>query len=161
MSESNGEIQLARAKHLSSVEQHQAFTTERGSEEAALQAVSGKRASEPGLHRELIHNPYSPTSLGALERRFPEIPVSDAIKALVLAEPVTQYDRDLVQLSREQQIEAFYNQIDVSASTKSYEVNYKFIDDLKEYVAIFRDEIESVSQMYEQVLSTRISPQTT
>lgn len=81
----------------------QAFkATEITTDENVL-ALSWNIATEPKLYRELVSNPYSPTSFNTISERFPDEKTSDIIRAVVMAEPEGRYDRIFKQLSQDLQ----------------------------------------------------------
>jgi hypothetical protein len=80
-----------------------------------LKALSWKIATAPAFHRSVAGNPYSETAQAHLADRFPETTPADRARAVILAEPEGQYDRQYKMLPREEKQEALYEQIDRSA----------------------------------------------
>lgn len=110
MAETAPQINLTR------VEQYQASRTNAGFPQEDLLALSWRIATQPGLHRRLIPNPYTQESKQTIAESFPGINRSDVVRATILAEPEGEYDRKFKQLSLEEQREMLYQQIDKSAS---------------------------------------------
>lgn len=65
-------------------------------------ALSWRIATQPRLYRELASNPYSHLSLQIISAIYPNYPVSDVIRAVILAEPEGDYDRNYKQLPNDQ-----------------------------------------------------------
>lgn len=57
-------------------------------------AISWNIATEPKLYYILAPNPYSQLATQIISERFSGLPISDIIKAVVLAEPEGRYDRN-------------------------------------------------------------------
>lgn len=133
MDGSTGEV-IKSVQALSRIEQHQAFKPERGVVEDTVRALSWKIATEPRLYRELIPNPYSPASSQKILGRFPGVRLSDARRALVLAEPEGVYDRNFRRLPRDKQQDELYRQIDSSA-----EITVRLSQYVNEHAQVFWD----------------------
>lgn len=91
-------------------------------------ALSWNIATEPKLYRKLAPNPYSPTSLQIISERFTDENTNDIIKAIILAEPEGEYDRNFRQFTHTQQEEELTKQNDISA-----EINERLIQYYKKY----------------------------
>lgn len=109
MAEVSPEIELTK------VEKYQVTRSATGLSREDLLALSWKIATQPNLYRQSIPNPYSKSSLQTLSESFPDISRQDIIKATILAEPESEYDRKFKQLSHKKQVEALYQQINNSA----------------------------------------------
>lgn len=140
MGDTGDELAPGRAERLTKVEEYQAFRSKRVTSKDNVMALSWRIATEPKLYRELIPNPYAPTSLQTMSERLPEANTADVIRALVLAEPEGTYDRNFRQLPREQQRDELYRQIDISAEITMRLAKY-FNEHTQEFWDLPQDQI--------------------
>ncbi len=132
------------------------------SEEHIL-VLSWNIATKPELYRELALNPYSPAALQIIFEKFTLFKTNDIIRAVILAEPESSYDRFFRQLTEEQQkteifrhnnqtteiagrLNAFYNQ----HKLKFTEFSEDLIYDILFKTAFETNDFREAEQKYSQ-----------
>lgn len=89
-------------------------------------AISWRIATEPRLYWQLAPNPYSPLAVQIIAERFPNSPAADIIRAVILAEPEREYDRNFKKLPPEVQgAEVYLQTLKTTAIAKHLNEYYR------------------------------------
>lgn len=109
-----------RPIRLTAVEEHQAFKPERSPKDPTMELatrIQERISTDRTLAIQLLTNPFATRTREIFEAEFGQPLTSDAIRALVLAEPRELYDQAFSRLSSRDRESALYAQLDASADT--------------------------------------------